>query len=61
MKSKKEIKSMNQIQAESILGKNQPKWLLQQIIKALSKLPLLNTVEDNYRLQTAKTLLKSKF
>ena len=51
---------MNQIQAESILGKNQHKWHLQQIIKALTKLPLLNTVEDNYRLQAAKTLLKSK-
>ena len=50
---------MDKNQAEKILGTNRAKWELKQIIKALSKLSLLNTIEDDDRLQAAKILLKN--
>ena len=40
--------------------KNKPTWELKAIIKALSKLPLLNTIEENERLEEAKRELESR-
>ena len=37
-----------------------PTWELKQIVRALSLLPLLNTPEENARLERAKKLLKSR-
>lgn len=48
-------------QARNILGNNRGRWELLRIKKALSSLPLLNTIEEDQQLEAAKTLLtKSK-
>jgi len=50
---------MNLQEARSLLG-NRPIWELKTIIKALNMLPLLNSVEDNRRLEAAQIMLKKK-
>lgn len=49
---------MSKEQAQNILGSNRTKWELKNIVKALSLLSLLNTSEENQRLEAAKILLK---
>jgi hypothetical protein len=46
-------------EARKIVG-NQPTWALQNMVKALKMLPLLNTAEDELNLQAAKIVLKSR-
>lgn len=43
--------------AHSIVG-NQPRYALRNMVKALSMLPRLNTVEENERLAAAKIVLR---
>lgn len=49
---------MNYNQAFEILG-NRAKWELQNMKKALSTFPILNTEEENERLEAVKTLLRT--
>ena len=44
-------------QAYKIVG-NQPAWALRNMVRALESLPMLNTAEDNKRLEAAKFLLR---
>ena len=44
-------------EAKKIAG-NQPVWALKNMIKALSMMSVLNTDEENKRLQAAKIVLK---
>ena len=44
-------------EAKKIAG-NQPVWALKNMIKALSMMSVLNTDEENRRLQAAKIVLK---
>ena len=46
-------------EAKKIVG-NQPRWALQNMVKALSMLPVLNTDEENKRLEAAKIGLRKK-
>ncbi|MEK6880127.1 MAG: hypothetical protein AABY22_10985 [Nanoarchaeota archaeon] len=46
-------------QAMDILG-NRADWELVRMKKALSKLPTLNTPEENERLEAVKVLLKNR-
>lgn len=46
--------------AEKLIGKNRARWELQNMIKALSFAPLMNTLDDYKKLRAAKLLLKSK-
>jgi hypothetical protein len=39
---------------------NQPDWALRNMVRALSSLPLLNTPEDNQRLEAAKLVLRHR-
>jgi len=51
-------KTMQKIrQAHAIVG-NQPRYAIRNMVKALSMLPRLNTVEENERLAAAKILLR---
>lgn len=47
-------------EALEIVGPNRARWELLKMKKALSDMPLLNSVEDEYRLKAVKTLLKSR-
>lgn len=40
--------------------KNQPTWVLKNMVKALSMLELLNTDEENQRLEDAKKELRKR-
>jgi hypothetical protein len=44
-------------EAKKICG-NQPKWALKNMIKALQIFEVLNTPEENERLQAAKILIR---
>lgn len=44
-------------EAKKICG-NQPKWALKNMIKALKMFEVLNTPEENERLQAAKILIR---
>ena len=44
-------------QASSIVG-NQPRYAVRNMVKALSMMPRLNTVEENERLEAAKIVLR---
>lgn len=46
-------------QAKKIVG-NQPRWAIKNMVYALELLPLLNTAEDEQRLEAGKFLLKQK-
>ena len=43
--------------AHSIVG-NQPRYAVRNMVKALSMMPRLNTVEENERLEAAKIVLR---
>ena len=45
-------------EAWSIIG-NQPKWAIKNMIKALSMMKSLNTLEENRRLEAGKICLKT--
>jgi len=49
---------MNKQEALNLIG-DRAKWELQHMKKALSMFPILNTEEDDKRLEAVKTLLKS--
>ena len=44
-------------EAKKIVG-NQPKWAIENMVKALSFYPWLNTAEEKKRLQAGKIILK---
>ena len=46
-------------QARAIVG-NCAQWELRAIVRALSRLQILNTPEENQRLKAARLLLKAK-
>jgi len=48
---------MTRIEAREILG-NRATWELQHMKRALEMLPLLNTPEENTRLDAVKVMLK---
>jgi hypothetical protein len=50
---------MNINEARSLVG-NRPIWELKVMVKALNLLPLLNTAEDNQRLEAAQLILKKE-
>lgn len=45
--------------AKRIVG-NQATWALKNMVKALNLLPLLNTPEDDERLEAAQIVLRSR-
>ena len=45
-------------QAWKIIG-NQPQWAIKNMVKALSMMSLLNTPQENERLEAAKITLKT--
>jgi hypothetical protein len=45
-------------EARAIIG-NQPRWAVKNMVRALTMLPLMNTAEDNKRLEAGKFLLKN--
>lgn len=46
-------------QARDIVG-NRARWELRAIVRALSRLEILNTPEENQRLKAARLILKAK-
>jgi len=46
-------------QARAIIG-NLASWEMRAIVRALSRLQILNTPEENQRLKAARLLLKAK-
>lgn len=50
---------MTREKAKRIVG-NQATWALKNMVKALKILPLLNTSEDNERLEAAQIILRSR-
>lgn len=51
---------MNLKEAEKIAGENRATWELSNMKKALSTFPILNTEEDNKRLEAVKVILKER-
>ena len=49
---------MTPTKAWKIIG-NQPKWAIKNMIKALTVTPVLNTPEENLRLEAAKIAIKT--
>ena len=47
-------------EATKIVGKNQPKWAVRNMVKALSMCPWMNTPEEERRLQAGKIILNKK-
>lgn len=50
---------MTLAEAKKVVG-NQPRWALKNMVVALELLPLLNTLEDDARLEAAKIVLRGK-
>ncbi len=53
------LQRMTTDQARAIVG-NCAHWELRAIVRALSRLQILNTPEENQRLKAARLLLKAK-
>jgi len=53
-------KNMSYKQAVEIIGNNRPRWELLAMKKALSSIPLMNSIEEEYRLKAIKILLKNR-
>jgi len=51
---------MNLEKAKYMCG-NHPTWVLRNMIRALSSMNLLNTEEENLRLEAAKIVLKERY
>jgi hypothetical protein len=47
-------------EATKIVGKNQPKWAVRNMVKALTMCRWLNTPEEERRLQAGKIILNKK-
>ncbi len=50
---------MTHEEAKKITG-NQPLWALRNMVLALSMMPMMNTPEENKRLEAGKHLLKTR-
>ena len=51
---------MNKQEALQIVGKNQPRWAIKNMQKALSMCTWLNTSEETKRLEACNVLLSTK-
>tara|TARA_R100000654_G_scaffold66666_1_gene94978 strand:- start:210 stop:386 length:177 start_codon:yes stop_codon:yes gene_type:complete len=51
---------MNKQEALKIVGKNQPKWAIKNMQKALSMCQWLNTEEETKRLEACNVLLSNR-
>ena len=51
---------MSKQEALQIVGKNQPKWAIKNMKKALRMCPWLNTSEENKRLEACNVLLSTR-
>lgn len=51
---------MTHEEAVKIVGRNNPHWALRNMVRALSMMTMLNTEEDERRLEAAKVVLRGR-